>query len=41
VHSSASLLLYGKIEERIYSVANVQIVSSLTTGEWKTAGYLE
>ena len=34
---SASLLLYGKIEVRKDSVVYVQVVGSLTTGEWKTA----
>jgi hypothetical protein len=30
-------LLYGKIEVRKDSVVYVQVVGSLTTGEWKTA----
>ena len=33
----ASLLLCGKIEVRKDSVVYVQVVGSLTTGEWKTA----
>ena len=35
--SSASLSLFGKIEVRKDSVVYVQVVGSLTTGEWKTA----
>jgi hypothetical protein len=35
--SSASLLLYGKIEEKNDSVVYVQSVGPPTPGEWKTA----
>jgi hypothetical protein len=35
--SSASLLLYGKIEVRKDSVVHVQDVGTPTPGEWKTA----